>query len=121
MGSERLMLQAGRTTTINCWPTAKRFDGCTTRGFPATTYRLVELDGVLWRINEGATLANADWQAEHLKSLGYEYFQLDEGYQYARGEYARGNATQFPDGLRFVGHRITGDGLRSGSGLVRSK
>ncbi len=65
-------------------------------------------------INEGVTLANADWQAEHLKALGYKYFQIDEGYQYARGEYATGNATQFPDGLRFVGHRITGDGLTFG-------
>ena len=65
-------------------------------------------------INEGETLANADWQAEHLKALGYKYFQIDEGYQYARGEYATANATQFPDGLRFVGHRITGDGLTFG-------
>ena len=65
-------------------------------------------------INEGETLANADWQAEHLKSLGYKYFQIDEGYQYARGEYTTANATQFPDGLRFVGHYITGDGLTFG-------
>jgi alpha-galactosidase len=65
-------------------------------------------------INEGVSLANADWQAEHLKSLGYKYFQIDEGYQYARGEYSTANATQFPDGLRFVGHRITADGLTFG-------
>ncbi len=65
-------------------------------------------------INEGVTLANADWQAEHLKSLGYTYFQIDEGYQYARGEYATANATQFPDGMRFVGRRITADGLTFG-------
>jgi len=65
-------------------------------------------------INEGETLANADWQAEHLKSLGYKYFQIDEGYQYARGEYTTANASQFPDGLRFVGHHITGDGLTFG-------
>jgi alpha-galactosidase len=65
-------------------------------------------------INEGETLANADWQAEHLKSIGYKYFQIDEGYQYARGEYATANATQFPDGMRFVGRRITGDGLTFG-------
>jgi hypothetical protein len=65
-------------------------------------------------INEGVTLANADWQAEHLKSLGYKYFQIDEGYQYARGEYATANATGFPDGMRFVGRRITGDGLTFG-------
>jgi len=65
-------------------------------------------------INQGVTLANADWQAEHLKSLGYKYFQIDEGYQYARGEYATANATQFPDGLRFVGRHITADGLTFG-------
>jgi hypothetical protein len=65
-------------------------------------------------INEGVTLANADWQAEHLKSLGYRYFQIDEGYQYARGEYATANATQFPDGMRFVGRHITADGLTFG-------
>jgi alpha-galactosidase len=62
-------------------------------------------------INQGETLANADWQAEHLKSLGYKYLQIDEGYQYARGEYTTTNATQFPDGLRFVGHHITAAGL----------
>jgi alpha-galactosidase len=65
-------------------------------------------------VNEGETLANADWQAAHLKSLGYEYFQIDEGYQYARGEYATPNATQFPNGMRFVGRHITGDGLTFG-------
>ena len=65
-------------------------------------------------INQGEVLANADWQAEHLKSLGYKYFQIDEGYQYARGEYTTPNATQFPDGLRFVGHHLTGEGLTFG-------
>jgi len=65
-------------------------------------------------INEGETLANADWQAEHLKSLGYTYLQVDEGYQYARGEYTTTDATLFPDGMRFVGHRINGDGLTFG-------
>jgi alpha-galactosidase len=65
-------------------------------------------------INEGETLANADWQAEHLQALGYKYFQIDEGYQYARGEYVTTNATQFPDGMRVVGHHITRDGLTFG-------
>ena len=62
-------------------------------------------------INEGETLANADWQAAHLKALGYNFFQVDEGYQYARGEYETANATQFPNGMRAVGHHVTGDGL----------
>ncbi len=65
-------------------------------------------------INEGETLANADWLSQHLKSLGYKYFQIDEGYQYARGEYVTANATQFPDGMQFVAHRISGDGLTVG-------
>jgi alpha-galactosidase len=65
-------------------------------------------------INEGEVLANGDWQADHLKSLGYKYFQIDEGYQYARGEFATANAAQFPDGLRFVGHHLTGEGLTFG-------
>ena len=65
-------------------------------------------------INQGEVLANGDWQAEHLKSLGYKYFQIDEGYQYARGEFATPNATQFPDGMRFVGHHLTSEGLTFG-------
>ena len=65
-------------------------------------------------INEGEVLSNGDWQAAHLKSLGYKYFQIDEGYQYARGEYTTPNATQFPNGMRFVGHYLTGKGLTFG-------
>ncbi len=65
-------------------------------------------------INEGETLANADWLSQHLNSLGYNFFQIDEGYQYARGEYVTANATQFPDGMRFVAHRILRDGLTVG-------
>ncbi len=65
-------------------------------------------------INEGEVLSNGDWQAEHLKSLGYRYFQIDEGYQYARGEFATPNATQFPDGMRYVGHYLIGKGLTFG-------
>lgn len=65
-------------------------------------------------ITEGETLANADWQSQHLLSLGYSYFQIDEGYQYARGEYATANATQFPDGMAFVGRYLTRDGLTFG-------
>ncbi len=65
-------------------------------------------------IDEGETLANADWLSQHLNSLGYNFFQIDEGYQYARGEYVTANATQFPDGMRFVARRILRDGLTVG-------
>ncbi len=65
-------------------------------------------------INQGETLANADWLSQHLNSLGYNFFQIDEGYQYARGEYVTANATQFPDGMGFVAHYILRDGLTVG-------
>jgi hypothetical protein len=65
-------------------------------------------------INEGETLANADWLSQHLNSLGYNFFQIDEGYQYARGEYVTANATQFPDGMRFVANHILRAGLTVG-------
>ncbi|HEY2340997.1 MAG TPA: PKD domain-containing protein, partial [Steroidobacteraceae bacterium] len=65
-------------------------------------------------INEGETLANADWLAQHLAGLGYRYFQVDEGYQYARGEYTTANSVQFPSGMRTVGHQVTAKGLRFG-------
>lgn len=65
-------------------------------------------------IREGPTLTNAQWLAENLKPSGYEYFHVDEGYQYARGEYATTNATQFPRGMRHLGHEICQLGLKFG-------
>ena len=62
-------------------------------------------------ITEGETLANADWLSQHLKPLGYRYFHVDEGYQYARGEYTTTNTAQFPAGMRALGHHVTGAGL----------
>ena len=50
-------------------------------------------------LNEGAALSNAQWQAEHLNPYGYDLFHIDEGYQFARGEYTTPNATVFPHGL----------------------
>jgi alpha-galactosidase len=62
-------------------------------------------------INEGEVFTNADWLKKHLKNLGYNYFHIDEGYQYARGEYVTSTANQFPHGMRVVGYRIINDGL----------
>ena len=50
-------------------------------------------------LNEGAALTNAEWEAQHLKSFGYDVFHIDEGYQYARGEYTTPDAVLFPHGL----------------------
>ena len=62
-------------------------------------------------LNEGAALTNAQWEAEHLKSLGYNIFHIDEGYQYARGEYITPNATLFPQGLAPLEYKVRGLGL----------
>lgn len=65
-------------------------------------------------LNDGAALTNAEWEAEHLKSLGYNIFHIDEGYQYARGEYVTPNATLFPRGLAPLEYKVRGLGLVPG-------
>jgi alpha-galactosidase len=65
-------------------------------------------------INEGEILTNARWLAQHLKSLGYDYLHIDEGYSYARGEYTTPNAAQFPHGMWDLEHEICTLGLVPG-------
>ena len=66
------------------------------------------------KITEGTALTNAQWLAEHLMVLGYDYFHFDLGYGYSRGEYATPNASQFPRGMRDLTHRISRLGLKVG-------
>jgi alpha-galactosidase len=65
-------------------------------------------------LNEGAALANAEWESQHLKSYGYNLFHIDEGYQYARGEYVMPDARVFPHGLAQMEYKIRGLGLTPG-------
>jgi alpha-galactosidase len=65
-------------------------------------------------LNEGAALSNAQWESEHLKTYGYNLFHLDEGYQYARGEYGTPAANLFPRGLGPMEYQIRGLGLTPG-------
>ena len=65
-------------------------------------------------LNEGAALTNAQWLSEHLKQYGYKVFHIDEGYQYARGEYTTLNAALFPHGMTALEYRIRGLGLTPG-------
>jgi alpha-galactosidase len=65
-------------------------------------------------LNQGAALTNAEWESEHLRSYGYNLFHIDEGYQYARGEYITPDATMFPNGLVPVEYEIRGLGLTPG-------
>jgi hypothetical protein len=66
------------------------------------------------KITEGTALTNAQWLAEHLKPLGYDYFHFDLGYAYTRSEYATPNASQFPRGMWDLTHNICRLGLEVG-------
>jgi len=65
-------------------------------------------------LNQGAALTNAQLLAEHLKDFGYNFFHIDEGYQYARGEYTTENATTFPDGMKAFEAKVQHLGLTPG-------
>jgi alpha-galactosidase len=65
-------------------------------------------------LNQGAAITNAEWLGENLKQSGYTYYQIDEGYQYARGEYSTPDANLFPRGLGYVGDVVRRNGLTFG-------
>jgi hypothetical protein len=65
-------------------------------------------------ITEGNTWTNAQWLAEYLKKFGYDYFHLDLGYGFTRGEYATPNASRFPRGMSPLAHKVCRLGLKMG-------
>ena len=65
-------------------------------------------------LNQGTALTNAHWLAQNLRDLGYNFFHIDEGYQYARGEYITPDAGLFPDGMRVLERKIRALGLTPG-------
>lgn len=65
-------------------------------------------------VTQDTVLTNAAWLAQNLEALGYQYFQVDEGYQYARGEYATSDGKAFPRGVEFVGDKVRKLGLTFG-------
>jgi len=65
-------------------------------------------------LNQGTALTNATWLAENLRDLGYNFFHIDEGYQYARGEYTTSDAALFPDGMSALESKIRALGLTPG-------
>ena len=65
-------------------------------------------------INQGTATTNADWLAQNLAQLGYVYYQIDEGYQFARGEYTTADARLFPRGIGYIADLVRHDGLTFG-------
>jgi alpha-galactosidase len=65
-------------------------------------------------LDQGTALTNVEWLSQNLKDLGYNYFQIDEGYQYARGEYSTPDAHLFPRGMEYIGDRVRHNGITFG-------
>jgi alpha-galactosidase len=65
-------------------------------------------------LSQGTAATNAYWLAQNLKALGYTYFQIDEGYQYARGEYTTADAKLFPLGIGYIADLVRHSGLTFG-------
>jgi alpha-galactosidase len=65
-------------------------------------------------LNQGTAGTNAYWLAQNLKQLGYTYYQIDEGYQYARGEYTTADAKLFPLGIGYIADLVRHAGLTFG-------
>jgi hypothetical protein len=65
-------------------------------------------------LDQGTALTNATWLAENLQDLGYNFFHIDEGYQYARGEYTTPDAALFPSGMSTLENKIRALGLTAG-------
>jgi alpha-galactosidase len=65
-------------------------------------------------VNEGQAYTNAEWVAQHLKPLGYEFFQIDSPYKYSYGDYTHPNAQMYPHGMRKLGADVSALGLKFG-------
>ena len=68
------------------------------------------------KVTEQDMMKTADVVAEVLKPYGFEYFQMDDGYQRKNGtpEFWLTPKETFPRGLKFLSEYITGKGLKPG-------
>jgi hypothetical protein len=73
-------------------------------------------------VNEQDIVRNADWLAANLKPYGFEYVQLDDGYDRgARGEHywiENWDKETFPHGPQWLTQQIRSKGLKAGIWLV---
>ncbi|MGB6826849.1 MAG: PKD domain-containing protein [Terracidiphilus sp.] len=65
-------------------------------------------------VTQNVVLTNAAWLKQNLEPLGYRFCFVDEGYQFARGEYATPDGNAFPKGMSFVTHKAEDQGLTFG-------
>jgi alpha-galactosidase len=65
-------------------------------------------------LTEGPALTNAEFLSQRLRDFGYTFFHIDEGYQFARGDYTTPVATKYPHGIRDLERNVQGLGLTPG-------
>jgi len=65
-------------------------------------------------LTEGPALTNAEFLAAHLKDSGYNFFHIDEGYQYARGDYTTPVSNKYPHGMKKLEEKVEALGLTPG-------
>jgi hypothetical protein len=115
LASERLMFAVGNDyhaqleqygRTVRLLHKA-RVDGSTPIGWWSWT-------AYYFGLSQATAGTNADWLAENLENSGYTYFQIDEGYQYARGEYTTADGYLFPLGMAHIADLVRHDGLAFG-------
>jgi hypothetical protein len=77
-------------------------------------------------VTEDAIVKNTDWLAEHLKPYGFEYVQIDDGYDRIPGKWGKAghnwidqwDKDKFPQGPKWIAGYIKSKGLRPGLWLV---
>jgi len=75
-------------------------------------------------VREDDVVRNADWIAAHLKAYGYQFVQLDDGYDRGpKGEHywiGTWSRQKFPHGPKWLADYVKSKGLRAGVWLVPS-
>jgi|GEM_PF-234636 len=77
-------------------------------------------------VTEDAIVTNTDWIAEHLKPYGFQYVQIDDGYDRIPGKWGKAghnwidqwDKDRFPKGPEWIAKYIKSQGLRPGLWLV---
>jgi len=73
-------------------------------------------------VTEQEVVRNTDWLAEHLKPYGFQYVQIDDGYDHGlkEGHYwiEHWDVKKFPHGPQWLASYIKSKGLRAGLWLV---
>jgi alpha-galactosidase len=65
-------------------------------------------------LTEGLALTNAEFLSSHLRDYGYNFFHIDEGYQFARGDFTSVVAYKYPHGLKAFEDKVQALGLTPG-------